>query len=224
MADIIQIRRDTASNWTSVDPVLAEGELGIEVDTSYFKIGDGTTAWSGLGYVATGPQGEKGDQGDTGADSTVPGPQGPQGPQGDKGDQGDQGDKGDQGDQGDAGEDGVDGLWTDVGSNTIEYFGDEARVTLFDSNGVYLGTKIGNGLETSGAIIAFGATLTDALGGTSASFSGAVSASSFSGDASPMAGFWSNNGSANSATKFVSLTQAQYDASSKDGNTIYFIE
>ena len=62
MADIIQIRRDTAANWTSVDPVLAEGELGIEVDTSYFKIGDGTTAWSGLGYVATGPQGEQGEQ------------------------------------------------------------------------------------------------------------------------------------------------------------------
>lgn len=213
MADIIQIRRDTASNWTSVDPVLAEGELGIEVDTSYFKIGDGTTVWSGLGYVATGPQGDKGDQGDTGADSTVPGPEGPQGPQGDKGDQGDQGEKGDQGDQGDPGVDGVDGLWNDIGSNTIEYFGDEAWVTQFNSNGVYVGTKIGNGIDTTGDISAGAAT-----------FGGAVSASSYSGDASPMAGFWSNNGTANSATKFVSLTQAQYDSSSKDSNTIYFIE
>ena len=219
MADIIQIRRDTAANWTSVDPVLAEGELGIEVDTSYFKIGDGTTAWSGLGYVATGPQGDKGDQGDTGADSTVPGPQGPQGPQGDTGPEGPQGPQGDQGlpgndgADGEDGADGLDGLWSDIGSNTIEYFGDEAWVTQFNSNGVYVGTKIGNGIDTTGDISAGAAT-----------FGGAVSASSYSGDASPMAGFWSNNGTANSATKFVSLTQAQYDSSSKDSNTIYFIE
>jgi hypothetical protein len=51
MADIIQIRRDTASNWTSANPTLAQGELGAETDTSKIKIGDGSTAWSSLGYL-----------------------------------------------------------------------------------------------------------------------------------------------------------------------------
>ena len=39
MADLIQIRRDTAANWTSVNPTLAQGELGIETDTSKVKAG-----------------------------------------------------------------------------------------------------------------------------------------------------------------------------------------
>jgi hypothetical protein len=50
MADRIQIRRDTASNWTSVNPVLADGEIGLERDTSQFKIGNGTALWSSLPY------------------------------------------------------------------------------------------------------------------------------------------------------------------------------
>lgn len=51
MADIIQIRRDTASNWTSANPTMAQGELGAETDTSKIKIGDGSTAWSSLSYL-----------------------------------------------------------------------------------------------------------------------------------------------------------------------------
>ena len=51
MADLIQIRRDTASNWTSANTVLAQGELGAETDTSKIKIGDGSTAWNSLGYL-----------------------------------------------------------------------------------------------------------------------------------------------------------------------------
>ena len=51
MADRIQIRRDTAANWTSVNPTLAQGELGVETDTNKFKVGDGSTAWTGLGYL-----------------------------------------------------------------------------------------------------------------------------------------------------------------------------
>ncbi|MBM86962.1 MAG: hypothetical protein CMQ41_01140 [Gammaproteobacteria bacterium] len=50
MASIIQFRRDTASNWTSNNPTLASGELGIESDTGQYKIGDGTTAWSSISY------------------------------------------------------------------------------------------------------------------------------------------------------------------------------
>lgn len=46
----IQIRRDTAANWTSASPTLASGEFGYETDTGNFKIGDGTTAWGSLAY------------------------------------------------------------------------------------------------------------------------------------------------------------------------------
>ena len=51
MADIIQLRRDTAANWTSANPVLAQGELGVETDTDKIKVGDGSTAWTSLGYL-----------------------------------------------------------------------------------------------------------------------------------------------------------------------------
>ena len=51
VADLIQIRRDTASNWTSANPTLAQGELGIETDTSKIKVGDGSTAWSSKTYL-----------------------------------------------------------------------------------------------------------------------------------------------------------------------------
>jgi len=46
----IQFRRDTAANWTSANPVLAQGELGLETDTARYKIGDGSTAWASLSY------------------------------------------------------------------------------------------------------------------------------------------------------------------------------
>lgn len=64
MADIIQVRRDTAANWTSANPVLADGEIGYEKDTQQIKVGDGTTAWNSLDYGGIhGPQGEQGIQG-----------------------------------------------------------------------------------------------------------------------------------------------------------------
>ena len=50
MASKIQIRRDTASNWTSVNPTLSNGELGLETDTKKLKAGDGSTAWTSLAY------------------------------------------------------------------------------------------------------------------------------------------------------------------------------
>lgn len=45
-----QFRRGTASEWTSADPVLADGEMGIETDTKKVKIGDGSTNWANLSY------------------------------------------------------------------------------------------------------------------------------------------------------------------------------
>ena len=50
MAVQIQMRRDTASNWTSSNPTLADGEWGLETDTSKFKIGTGSAVWTALGY------------------------------------------------------------------------------------------------------------------------------------------------------------------------------
>jgi hypothetical protein len=46
----IRIRRDTAANWASVNPVLLGAELGYETDTQKLKIGDGATAWNSLAY------------------------------------------------------------------------------------------------------------------------------------------------------------------------------
>lgn len=54
MADKIQIRRDTAANWTSANPTLAQGELGLETDTGKLKAGTGSTAWTSLGYYSLG--------------------------------------------------------------------------------------------------------------------------------------------------------------------------
>ena len=50
MANRIQLRRDGAQQWANVNPILAQGELGIEIDTSRIKIGDGVTAWNSLRY------------------------------------------------------------------------------------------------------------------------------------------------------------------------------
>ena len=46
----ILLRRDTSSNWTSGNAVLASGEIGYETNTGKFKIGNGSTAWTSLGY------------------------------------------------------------------------------------------------------------------------------------------------------------------------------
>jgi hypothetical protein len=51
MASIIQIRRDTASNWSSANPTLAQGELGLETDTLKVKAGTGSANWASLSYL-----------------------------------------------------------------------------------------------------------------------------------------------------------------------------
>jgi hypothetical protein len=50
MANRIQLRRDTASNWNNINPILADGEMGVEWDTGYIKVGDGSTYWNNLDY------------------------------------------------------------------------------------------------------------------------------------------------------------------------------
>lgn len=54
MADKIQMRRDTAANWVTYNPILADGEWGLESDTKKCKIGNGTAAWSVLDYISLG--------------------------------------------------------------------------------------------------------------------------------------------------------------------------
>lgn len=49
----IQLRRATASSWTSIDPILALGEVGVETDTLRLKVGDGVSLWSALPYFVS---------------------------------------------------------------------------------------------------------------------------------------------------------------------------
>lgn len=47
-------RNDTSANWSSVNPILKKGELGIEIATdnsTYIKVGDGVTHWNDLAYI-----------------------------------------------------------------------------------------------------------------------------------------------------------------------------
>jgi hypothetical protein len=47
---IIQIRRGLAATWTSLNPILSAGEMGLETDTKKMKVGDGATVWNSLAY------------------------------------------------------------------------------------------------------------------------------------------------------------------------------
>ena len=51
MADRIQIRIDTKARWADLNPILAAGEMGFEIDNNRLKIGNGITAWNSLPYV-----------------------------------------------------------------------------------------------------------------------------------------------------------------------------
>lgn len=46
----IQLRHDTAANWADKNPVLKEGEIGVETDTNKMKIGNGTLDYNHLAY------------------------------------------------------------------------------------------------------------------------------------------------------------------------------
>lgn len=57
----LQFRRGTAAEWSSANPQLAAGEMGIETGTNLFKIGNGSSRWNALSYGGlqgpTGPVG-----------------------------------------------------------------------------------------------------------------------------------------------------------------------
>jgi hypothetical protein len=98
MAIKLQLRRGTASQWSSTNPLLSEGELGLELDTGKFKVGNGTQNWNALVYASgiqgpTGPAGSNGIAGPTGANGSngAAGPTGERGPTGIQGPAGDGG-------------------------------------------------------------------------------------------------------------------------------------
>ena len=137
MSEKIQIRmqqkRMSASQWATSSLILLDGELGIESDTGFVKVGNGTSRFSELQYL-TGPRGERGERGLTGergpagrdgvvtfenlsqaqrntlkGDRGETGPRGEQGQQGIPGPQGPTGPQGRQGERGPAGANGSTG-------------------------------------------------------------------------------------------------------------------
>lgn len=63
MAVRIQVRNGKASEWTQYNPLLMEGEIGLELDTNKWKIGNGIDDWITLPYVTQGERGVEGPQG-----------------------------------------------------------------------------------------------------------------------------------------------------------------
>jgi hypothetical protein len=49
----IQVRRGTASDWTTANPTLAAGEVGFDTTSNKMKVGDGSTTWSTLPYISS---------------------------------------------------------------------------------------------------------------------------------------------------------------------------
>lgn len=47
----VQLRRGTTSDWSTANPTLASGEIGVDTSLTKFKVGNGSTAWNSLGYA-----------------------------------------------------------------------------------------------------------------------------------------------------------------------------
>lgn len=134
MAVRVQFRRDTASAWTTANPILSQGEVGYEYDTAKFKVGNGIQTWNALPY-SSGPTGPTGPSNSlvvgsvsagTSAGASITGtapnqtlnlviPIGPTGPQGITGPTGPQGITGPTGAQGIQGITGPTGATGDTG-------------------------------------------------------------------------------------------------------------
>ena len=91
----VKLRRATEAQWFRTNPILAEGEVGVTLDTNRMKIGNGLSRWNSLPYVM--------------ADAAEPGPEGPPGPAGPQGIQGEPGPAGADGATGPAGPQGIQG-------------------------------------------------------------------------------------------------------------------
>jgi hypothetical protein len=119
MADILQVRRGTAAQWTTANPLLRSGEPGFETDTGKIKFGDGVKFWNALGYLAgSGVPGDSAyevavSNGFVGSEAawleSLVGPTGSQGIPGTNGTNGTNGSDGAPGTNGTNGADGTDG-------------------------------------------------------------------------------------------------------------------
>jgi hypothetical protein len=98
----IILRQGPASEWISVNPVLASGEPGFDTTNNIIKVGDGVKTWTLLPSAGLGSQGIQGLQGFQGTQG-ITGNTGIQGVQGSIGSQGTQGITGSQGSQGSQG-------------------------------------------------------------------------------------------------------------------------
>jgi hypothetical protein len=123
----IKLRRDTAANWTQVNPVLASGEPGVETDTGNFKIGNNSSTWTQLDYFYVGATGGNGTPGATG-------PQGIQGEIGATGATGPQGEIGATGATGLQGDPGTDALWYWQGAYDVGSMYDEGDIVTYNGS------------------------------------------------------------------------------------------
>jgi Major tropism determinant N-terminal domain len=59
----LQLRRDTTSGWSTLNPILALGELAEDITLGILKLGDGVTHWNDLLQYGVGPTGATGPAG-----------------------------------------------------------------------------------------------------------------------------------------------------------------
>jgi hypothetical protein len=52
--ETIRLSKNTSVQWLSLNPILADKEIGVETDTRLFKVGDGINHWQNLAYVVSG--------------------------------------------------------------------------------------------------------------------------------------------------------------------------
>ena len=50
MARQVILRKDISTNWQTKNPILASGEIGVDITVNNIKIGDGTNTWNDLSY------------------------------------------------------------------------------------------------------------------------------------------------------------------------------
>ena len=57
MADKLKFRRDITENWENVNPILAQGEPGLDLSRNIVKLGNGSDSWSDLEQLKAVPEG-----------------------------------------------------------------------------------------------------------------------------------------------------------------------
>lgn len=223
----VQHKRMTANEWRNSSLILLDGEIGVESDTGYLKVGNGRSRFSELQYL-TGPRGATGERGLTG-------PQGPAGRDGQvtfaaltqqqknelKGERGERGQQGERGLPGQPGRDGTNGTpgingRDGINSYThIKYSNNSNGYGMSDdANSVYLGIYTGTSPTPPNSYSSY-------KWSKFRGYDGAPGATGKAGvDGKP--GQNIINQQNNQPMKYWAGTEAQYNAiPTKDANTIY---